>query len=545
MGNNGGGTHDPTIDRRHGDAAGSGDLPEGMQVGEYRVLRKIGEGGMGAVYAAVQPVIGKRVAIKVLAPHIAKNPELVRRFVDEARAVNKIGHPNIVDIFSFGWLPDKRHYFAMEFLDGHSLADRMKRGPFQPDEARRLLRQICQALEAAHRQGIVHRDLKPDNIWVVQPQHGDSYAKLLDFGIAKLMGDVDEGQRTQTGIVMGTPAYMSPEQCRGVNVGKGTDIYALGMILYEMFAGQLPFKGSFAELITHHLMTVPEAPSRHRPMPRALEQLIMRCLEKDAAHRPQSAEELAGGIEAALSAAGADAATAAVVPVVPLVQGSAVAPASPPGPEPPRTDPPGDTLAPPPGRTAADLTMQPARSRRPLLWAGVVGVGVLAAVLLALQGRHGGGDRGPLVVVADAQAPSTGAPAKPMPGRAHVVVKGADVARVLVDGKLVAAGVREARILDLAPGEPHALRVEAVDRAPHERAFTVAAGAEAELEVSLAPAAAAAPETHPPPHARRHETPGPAATAKTPPTAPPAPGPGASKPRHRDGLVGDDIFDSK
>ena len=153
------GTHDPTIDRRNGGAAGPGDLPEGMEVGEYRVLRKIGEGGMGSVYSAVQPVIGKRVAIKVLAPHIAQNPELVRRFVDEARSVNKIGHPNIIDIFSFGWLPDQRHYFAMEFLDGQSLADRMRRGPFQPEEARRLLRQICQALEAAHRQGIVHREI--------------------------------------------------------------------------------------------------------------------------------------------------------------------------------------------------------------------------------------------------------------------------------------------------------------------------------------------------------------------------------------------------
>src|SRR5262252_1294511 len=201
-----------------------------MEVGEYRVLRKIGEGGMGAVYAAVHPVIGKRVAIKVLAPHIASNPELVRRFVDEARAVNKIGHPNIVDIFSFGWLPDRRHYFAMEFLDGQSLAERIKRGSFQPDEARRLLRHICQALEAAHRQGIVHRDLKPDNIWVVEPQHSDSYAKLLDFGIAKLVGDNDTGTRTQTGVLMGTPAYMSPEQCKGAGVDHRTDIYALGMI---------------------------------------------------------------------------------------------------------------------------------------------------------------------------------------------------------------------------------------------------------------------------------------------------------------------------
>src|SRR5262245_59558707 len=141
MANQNGGTHDPTIDRRRGGAVGPGDLPEGMEVGEYRVLRKIGEGGMGSVYAAIQPVIGKRVAIKVLAQHIAKNPELVRRFVDEARAVNKIGHPNIVDIFSFGWLPDTRHYFAMEFLAGQRLADRLKKGTFVAEAAQRLSRQ--------------------------------------------------------------------------------------------------------------------------------------------------------------------------------------------------------------------------------------------------------------------------------------------------------------------------------------------------------------------------------------------------------------------
>jgi eukaryotic-like serine/threonine-protein kinase len=507
-----------------------------MEVGEYRVQRKIGEGGMGSVYSAIQPVIGKRVAIKVLAQHIASNPELVRRFVDEARAVNKIGHPNIVDIFSFGWLPDKRHYFAMEFLDGLSLADRLKRGPFQPDEARRLLRQICQALEAAHRQGIVHRDLKPDNIWIVQPQHGDSYAKLLDFGIAKLMGDADEGHRTQTGIVMGTPAYMSPEQCRGVNVERGTDIYALGMILYEMFAGKLPFQGSFAELITHHLVTVPDPPSRHRPVPRALDLLILRCLDKDPGQRPQTAEELGRLLEAALPAAGSPDAPAPALAVAPQ-------------PEPPQTDPPGDTLAPPPGRTAADLTIQPKRNRGPLLLAGAAAAAALIVVTIVMGARRSGNDTRSLVLVVDAQSPQTTMAVKPVPGRAHVVVKGADDVRVLVDGKLVAAGVREARIADLAPGEAHALRVEAADRAPHERAFTVAAGAEVELEVSLAPPTA--PEPHMPPrvpaadHARRHDNPAPAkasATAKSAPTTPP---PTTSKPRHRDGLVGDDIFDGR
>ena len=490
---------------------------------------------MGSVYSAVQPVIGKRVAIKVLAPHIASNPELVRRFVDEARAVNKIGHPNIIDIFSFGWLPDQRHYFAMEFLDGLSLADRLKRGPFQPDEARRLLRQICQALEAAHRQGIVHRDLKPDNIWIVQPQHGDSYAKLLDFGIAKLMGDADEGHRTQTGIVMGTPAYMSPEQCRGVNVEKGTDIYALGMILYEMFAGRLPFSGSFAELITDHLMTVPDPPSRHRPMPRAMEQLILRCIEKDPAQRPQWAEALGKALEAALPAADEDMQTAAVVPVG--------APAPAPVAAPPEAQAAKDTLSPPPGRTASDLTIQPARSRRPLLWVGAAGAGALVAVAIALGGRHGGGDKGALATVVDAQPPPAASPTaipKPMPGRAHVVVKGADDARVLVDGRVVASGVREARVLDLAPGQSHALRVEAVDRAPHERSFTVAAGAEAELEVSLAPTTPPAVEPRPAvQHAKRHDAP---ASKAAPPTSPQ---PATSRTRHRDGLVGDDIFDSK
>ena len=494
-----------------------------MEVGEYRVLRKIGEGGMGSVYAAIQPVIGKRVAIKVLAPHIASHPELVRRFVDEARAVNKIGHPNIIDIFSFGWLPDQRHYFAMEFLDGQSLADRLKGGPFRPKRRDASCAQICQALEAAHRQGIVHRDLKPDNIWIVQPQHGDSYAKLLDFGIAKLVGDGNEGHRTQTGIVMGTPAYMSPEQCRGVNVDKGTDIYALGMILYEMFAGRLPFQGSFAELITHHLITAPEPPSRHHPVPRALEQLIMRCIDKDPAQRPPSAEALGKALDAALPTADDDLQTAAVVPApVPAAAEQKAAPTN-------------DTLAPPPGRTAADLTMVPARSRRPLLVAAALGAGALVAVAIALGVRQGAGDKGALVTVVDAQPPPSAAAAKPPPGRAHVVVKGTDVARVLVDGKLVAAGVREARVLDLAPGEAHALRVEAVDRTPHERSFTVAAGAEAELEVSLeGPAAAAAPASS---HSRRHDGgKGPAASPVTPP-------PATSRTRHRDGLVGDDIFD--
>jgi serine/threonine-protein kinase len=359
-----------------------------MEVGEYRVLRKIGEGGMGTVYAAVHPVIGKRVAIKVLAPHIAKHPELVRRFVDEARAVNKIGHPNIVDIFSFGWLPDQRHYFAMEFLDGHSLADRLKRGPFQPDEARRLLRQICQALRGGAPPEIVTPDLKPDNIWIVQPRHA-SPTPSCSTGIAKLMGDMDEVTARRPVSYGNARVHVARAVSRRERRRARTS--TLGMILYEMFAGRLPFQGSFAELITHHLVTVPDAPSRHRPMPRALDQLIMRCLDKDPAHRPQSAEELGRALEAALPAAGTDT--------------PAAAPTGLPQAMPAETDPPVDTLAPPPGRTAADLTIQPARSRRPLILVGAAGAAALVVVWLALSGRHGGGDKGSLVLVVDAQSP--------------------------------------------------------------------------------------------------------------------------------------------
>jgi serine/threonine-protein kinase len=533
-------SQDPTIDRRRGGALSLGDLPEGMEVGEYRVIRKVGEGGMGAVYSAVQPVIGKRVAIKVLAPHIAKNPELVRRFVDEARAVNKIGHPNIVDIFSFGWLPDQRHYFAMEFLDGESLADRMKRGSIPAAERRRLLRQICQALEAAHRQGIVHRDLKPDNIWVVKPQHGDTFAKLLDFGIAKLIVDaegadaVEKSHRTQTGVVMGTPAYMSPEQCRGVAVDHRTDIYALGMILYEMFAGRLPFEGSFAELLTHHLMSVPPPLAKFARVPPALDRLVQSCLEKDPAQRPQSAEALGRALEAALP--GDDEAALAATP---MAMAAPVAASAVPGESAASEPQQPDTLAPAMGHTVPPVRTQvPARDRKPLV-AVALAIGVAAIVAVVLSTRRHDTAAGP-VATADARlapasappaVPAVAEPAPPAAGSAHIVLENATGARVLVDGKLVAAGAHEVRIPRLAADQPHHLRVEGPGLAqPYERTFTVAAGAEVELAVA---SPAPVPPAESRPHTARHREGATSASGASP------------KPHHRDGLVGDDIFNSK
>jgi serine/threonine protein kinase len=274
-----------------GEAAGS-DLEPGAKIGEYVVDRKIAEGGMGSVYAGHHPVIGKRVAVKVLSAQCALIPDLVRRFVEEARAVNKIGHPNIIDIFSFGTLADARPFFVMEYLEGANLAERLEAGNLTSSETRRLLRQICGALEAAHRAGIIHRDLKPENIWVATPAHEESFAKVLDFGIAKLL-DNPAGKSTQTGAAMGTPRYMAPEQCMGRPVDHRADIYSLGVILYEIFAGIVPFRGeSFGELIYQHMSEPPEPPSRHRPMDPELERIILACLEKDPAKRPESAKEL-------------------------------------------------------------------------------------------------------------------------------------------------------------------------------------------------------------------------------------------------------------
>ena len=277
-------------------------LRPGALVGEYQITHLLGEGGMGVVYAGMHPEIGKRVAIKVLAPHAAQHADLIRRFKEEARAVNKIRHPNIIDIFAFNQLPDGRHYFVMEYLDGESLTARLERGSMEFAEMRRLLSQMCSALEAAHEAGVVHRDLKPDNIWVATQHRSESRIKLLDFGIAKL-NDLTNVKATQTGVSMGTPHYMPPEQAMGRPVDHRADIYALGVVLYQIFGGALPFDGTTAhEIVFKHVTEVPLPPSSHRPIvPAAMERIILDCLQKPPELRPQSIRELGRRIEAAFA----------------------------------------------------------------------------------------------------------------------------------------------------------------------------------------------------------------------------------------------------
>jgi len=269
------------------------DIHPGLMIGEYRVEGKLGQGGMGAVYSAVHPVIAKKAAIKILHPQLSVNREAVERFVQEARAVNQIGHPNIVDIFAFGTLPDGRSYFVMEWLRGESLRARMEGSPIAMADALMMLETVTVALEAAHEKGIVHRDLKPDNVFLVEVKGDRPTVKLLDFGIAKLTGsDSALSQRTQTGNMMGTPAYISPEQARGYAVDHRTDSYALGAMMYEVLTGSLVFPAdNAADMIAKHLYQEPR-PARelNANIPPPLEALLLQLLSKEAKDRPSLAE---------------------------------------------------------------------------------------------------------------------------------------------------------------------------------------------------------------------------------------------------------------
>jgi serine/threonine-protein kinase len=288
-------------------SARDAELQTGTVVGEYQITGKLGAGGMGTVYAGVHPVIGKKVAIKVLNGALSDDAGMVTRFVQEARAVNQIGHRNIVDIFAFGQLQNGRHYFVMELLPGKSLKARLDGEAMPYGEAFGILLDVCDALTAAHAEGIVHRDLKPDNIHLAEAKTGEKTVKLLDFGIAKLLR-ADEGlASTRTGVPMGTPLYMSPEQCLGRNVDARTDLYSLGVIMFEIFTGHLPFAGpSYIETVNGHLQSPPPRPSTLADVPAPLEALILRCLEKDPANRPQSTVELRAELVRVATALGAE-----------------------------------------------------------------------------------------------------------------------------------------------------------------------------------------------------------------------------------------------
>ncbi len=284
----------PTPTNHHALVSGRDDhdLEPGARLGEYRILAKIGQGGMGVVYSAVHPLIGKGAAIKVLKKDLCADPHQLERFMDEARVVNQIGHPNIVDIFAFGEMPDGRSYLVMELLKGETLRARIARSTLDAAEVNAIVRPLARALEAAHEKGVIHRDLKPDNVFLVAVRGESSTVKLLDFGIAKLARNDHRVEKTATGVIVGTPQYIAPEQAKGYAIDHRADIYALGGIVYELMTGRPPFVADNAmEMVAKHLMETPLPPSHFTPsVSPEIDSLVLRMLAKTPDGRPTLAE---------------------------------------------------------------------------------------------------------------------------------------------------------------------------------------------------------------------------------------------------------------
>jgi serine/threonine protein kinase len=270
-------------------------------VGKYRIGAKLGTGGMGSVYRATRLLIGDEVAIKILNPGNS-DPNAVDRFQQEARAAARLKHPNAVVIHDFGTTEDGLQYLVMELVEGQTLRQVIKtQGPLAPTTAAEIIKQVCSALEEAHQHQIVHRDLKPDNI-IVNTAKGGPRAKVLDFGIAKLR-DLAVGHLTQTGSVMGTPHYMSPEQCLGEEIDHRSDIYSLGIVLYEMLTGIVPFNSpiSTAVVVQHVNQKPPSLRTINVNISEELERVVFHALEKKREARPQTVTALATELESALS----------------------------------------------------------------------------------------------------------------------------------------------------------------------------------------------------------------------------------------------------
>jgi serine/threonine protein kinase len=272
----------------------------GAAVGNFRIVRMLGRGGMGTVYLGEHAIIGSKVAIKFLHAHLASDPTLVERFFAEAKAANLVGHEHIVSIFDLNLRPPNHYYLVMEYLEGRPLSALVGK-PLEPAAAVSILMQACDALAAAHAAGVIHRDLKPENLFLTRRGAQDDFVKMVDFGIAKLT-EATQGI-TSAGLVVGTPEYMAPEQWTGLAVDGRTDLYALGVIAYALATGQLPFRESSP--LNYYLAHRDKAPAPPRQLnpawPAELERVILKTLSKRPEARYASALEMKRALEAALS----------------------------------------------------------------------------------------------------------------------------------------------------------------------------------------------------------------------------------------------------
>lgn len=275
--------------------------------GRYEILQKLGEGGMGVVYKAMQTSVERIVALKILHPHMTGNEEALKRFQREAKTTSKLRQANAIHIYDFG-VEGSLSFLVMEYIEGESLDDVIRKsGALELPRVANIVRQVCYALAEAHDLGIVHRDLKPSNIYLSRKRDGSEEVKVLDFGIAKVLGEQQGMTRlTQTGMIIGTPQYMSPEQVEGLPLDHRSDVYSLGIIMYELLTGETPFQADTPfKLLMKHVKEKPVPPRKFRPniaIPEAVEKIVLKALEKDPAKRFQSISELQQSLEAAAGA---------------------------------------------------------------------------------------------------------------------------------------------------------------------------------------------------------------------------------------------------
>ena len=265
----------------------------GQTISHYRITEKLGEGGMGVVYKAEDTKLKRPVALKFLAPHLLRDEEGRKRFLREAQAAAQLDHPNICTVYEIDEA-DGRTFIAMAFLDGRPLSERIREGPLKLPEALSIAIQMAEGLEAAHEKGIAHRDIKPDNVMLMSGSRG--LVKLMDFGLAQLAGS---SKFTREGTTLGTVNYMSPEQAEGAPTGNATDIWSLGVVLYEMVAGQRPFRGDFDQAIVYSIMNEPAEPltAVRTGVPKELERIVNKCMAKKPAERYHHTDELLADLQ--------------------------------------------------------------------------------------------------------------------------------------------------------------------------------------------------------------------------------------------------------
>jgi serine/threonine protein kinase len=304
--------------------------------GKYKIVRVIGEGGMGAVYEGENVRIRRRVAIKLLHAGVAANTEMVQRFEREAQVAGTVGNDHILEILDLGALPAGERYMVMEYLDGSTLTERIKaRGRLSPSESVPLVRQVLRGLAAAHSAGIVHRDLKPDNIFILREKAGiRDFVKIIDFGISKFSEQGGASSRmTRTGALMGTPHYMAPEQATGsTDIDRRTDIYAVGIIMYEMLTGRVPFQAETFNQLLFEIALAKIIPARQivPDLDQAIDTIVMKASARDPGHRFQNADEFMAALDSwektgsAVSLPPAESIEAVVAATVPRASGVAV-----------------------------------------------------------------------------------------------------------------------------------------------------------------------------------------------------------------------------